>query len=106
MTDMITIIYSVTALDRNDDEMRLFIDREICIEYIVKNWADDANFWEYCMDDFNVWCIDHNYEIEMPLMGEYMKYMLNKNIHYFDDYELFEVNWFHKYGRGTFCKMS
>lgn len=100
---MIDVIYSVTALDRKDDERRLFIDLEICIEYIVKNWADDPEFWGYCMDDFNDWCNDHNYETEMSLIGEYMKYMLNKDIYYFSEYELFEVECFSKSGKGTFC---
>lgn len=105
-TTMIDTIYSVTALDRDDDERRLFIDREICIEYIVKNWGDDTEFWDFCIKDFKKWCIDHNYEIEMSLIRKYMKYMLNKNIHYFDEYELFEVHYFHKLGKGTFCKIS
>lgn len=103
---MVNAIYSVTAFDRKDDEIRLFIDREICIEYIVKNWGDDTDFWEYCMNDFVDWCIDHDYKNEMSLMGDYMRYMLNKDIHYFDEYELFETNVFNKLGQGTFCKVQ
>lgn len=99
-------IYSVTALDRKDDEMRLFIGREICIEYLIKNWGNNTNFWDYCMDDFADWCIDHIYESNVSFFKEYMKDMLNKNIHYFDDYELFKVNCFHRYGLGAFCKVS
>lgn len=102
-TTMINVIYSVTALDRGDDERRLFIDREICIEYIVKNWGDDTEFWECCIEDFNDWCIDHNYKVDMSLFGEYIKYMLNKDIFYFNDYELFHVECFSKCGKGTFC---
>lgn len=107
---MINTIYSVKALDRKDDEIRLFTDRDICIEYIVKNWSDDKDFWEYCMNDFVDWCIDHDYKIEMfligDLIGDYVRYMLNKDIHYFDEYELFETNVFNKFGQGTFCKVQ
>lgn len=108
---MINVIFSVTALDRNDNGMRLFIDREICIEYLIKNWGNDVDFWECCIEDFEDWCIDHNYnlneslKINEPIFKDYMRYMLNKNIHYFDDYDLFEISCFHKQGFGTFCKL-